>query len=619
MAMKKRFIIAVLTLFFTGGLYDLTGQRIDRIEPPFWWEGMEHPQLQLMVHGPDIATFSVHIPDSTLTLLSVTRGASPNYLFLDLDISFVKNGNYTIHFNKGDLSITHEYQFKQRKPGSVNRKGFDGSDVLYLITPDRFANGDPANDEVDGLKEGWNRMAEYGRHGGDIRGIINNLDYIADLGFTAIWLNPVLENDQPEWSYHGYATTDYYKVDPRFGSNEEYLELSRKAQEKGLGLIMDMIENHCGSEHWWMQDFPFSDWINFQDEGFKGTNHQRMTNHDPYGSRIDRKMMTDGWFVPQMPDLNQRNPFMSEYLIQNSIWWIEYADLMGIRQDTYSYPEPSFMSEWTCRIMKEYPQFNIVGEEWTVNHPTLAYWQRDKVNHDGYTSCLPGLMDFPLNAVLADAMVLDEQWNQGFIKIYECLTNDFIYAHPEDFVIFPDNHDMSRIYKRVNGDDLAFELANAFILTTRGIPQMYYGTEIKMTHPGSDSHGVIRSDFPGGWEGDEVNAFTGTGLSDLEKNAQDFIRKLLQWRKSEPAIHEGELMHYIPQENTYVYFRYTPAKTIMVVLNKNKEPYNLHLDRFTERIKNAETFRNVLSDETVQITDQLILPKPGAYIYELVD
>ena len=612
------FFIA-LFFFLAGPLPNLSAQSINRIEPPFWWEGMTHPGLQLLVHGPGISSFEVKIKDPSLTLLRTTKGTSPNYLFLDIDISEVKEGTYDIAFSNDSTKMIHQYEFRKRKPGSAARKGFDGSDVLYLITPDRFANGDVTNDEVAGLKEGLNRNEEYGRHGGDIRGIIDNLDYIADLGFTAIWLNPVLENDQPLWSYHGYATTDYYKVDARFGTNEEYLELSQKAQEKGLGIIMDMIENHCGSEHWWMKDYPFSDWINFQDGPYVNTNHRKATNHDPYRSKIDRTLMTDGWFVPAMPDLNQRNPFMTEYLIQNSIWWIEFADLIGIRQDTYSYPEPSFMTDWTCRIMEEYPNFNIVGEEWTENPLTLAYWQQDKVNHDGYTSCLPSLMDFPLNAKLADAVTKEEGWNQGLAELYECLANDFYYAHPEDFVIFPDNHDMARIYKRVGGDDLAFELANTFILTTRGVPQFYYGTEIKMTHLESDSHGVIRSDFPGGWPGDEISVFENRGLSDLQKEALESMRNILQWRKSEPVIHDGQLMHYIPFEKTYVYFRYNDEKTIMVILNKNTEPYDLDLNRFHERMTDAKSLKNVLTGEKIQIEGNLTLPDAGAYIFELGD
>jgi len=384
-------------LFLLITSFHLSAQTITRVEPPFWYADMKNPKLQLLVYGENISGLTPTIKEKGITIDKVHQVKNPNYLFVDLNIAnTVEAGEYTIKFKQKRKTIaSYKYELKPRRNNSANRKSFSNSDVIYLITPDRFANGNPKNDEVAGLSEGLNRTKEYGRHGGDIQGIINHLDYIKDMGFTAVWLNPVLENNQEEWSYHGYSTTDYYKVDPRFGSNEEYVQLSNEAAKRGLGVIMDIIVNHCGGNHWWMSDPPTKDWLNYQDQPYQNTNHRKFTLLDPYTSPSDRKIMTEGWFVPTMPDLNQRNPFMSTYLIQNSIWWIEYANLYGIRQDTYSYPFREFMTDWTCAIMEEYPNFNIVGEEWVDDASIIAYWQRGKENKDGYTSCLPSVMDFP--------------------------------------------------------------------------------------------------------------------------------------------------------------------------------------------------------------------------------
>ena len=509
----------------TNYLSNAQNAPIDRVEPPFWWTGMQNSELQIMIYGKDVAEFKPRIESETIELKAIHHGQSRNYLFIDIEMGpDTKPGTLIIDFYKnGHNSFSHPYELKQRSVQLKRFKGFDQSDVLYLITPDRFANGNSENDEIEGLREGLNRGAEYGRHGGDIQGIKDHLDYVDDMGFTAIWLNPVLENDQDQWSYHGYSTTNYYKVDPRFGSNEEYRKFCELAAQKNIGIIMDVIVNHCGSLHWWISDPPFSDWINRQNESYQQTNHRKTTLLDPYSSDYDRKQMVEGWFVPTMPDLNQRNPFMSKYLIQNSIWWIEYCGLNGIRQDTYSYPFKEFMTDWTCAIRDEYPEINIVGEEWTTNPNIIAYWQEGAQNKDGNNSCLPSQMDFPITMALRDALSENEGWGTGLVKIYESLANDFIYPIPENMVIFPDNHDMSRIFTEVGEDMHLLKNAIVFILTTRGIPQLYYGTEILMSNKGSDSHGIIRSDFPGGWEGDETNAFLGTGLSDDAQKVQAFL------------------------------------------------------------------------------------------------
>lgn len=605
-------IVSFLCLFFTFGK---TAGTIQRVEPPFWWTGMKNPRVQLLVYGENIGSYNPAISYTGVVLETVTKVQSPNYLFLQiLIVDNQKPADFAIQFDKKNHpSLTCSYSLLPREAGSAERKGYDASDVLYLITPDRFANGDPANDQVAGLVEAPNRSNPGGRHGGDILGISNNLDYLKDLGFTAIWLNPVLENNQPTYSYHGYSTTDFYKVDARFGTNEAYQTLCRQAKAKGIKSIMDVIVNHCGSGHWWMDDLPTRDWINFNNH-FVPTTHKRTIIQDPYASNWDAKQFSDGWFVETMPDLNQRNPLMATYLIQNSIWWIEYAGLSGIRMDTYPYPDKDFMTDWTCQIMQEYPNFNIVGEEWTENPALVAHWQRGKLNKNGYTSCLPGLMDFPIQACLSRALTQQESSGRGWIQLYEMLANDFLYPDPYNLVVFPDNHDMSRFYTQAGENFDLFKQGLLYTLTTRGIPQLYYGTEILMTNPGTTDHGVIRSDYAGGWQGDTINAFTGSGLTDKQKEAQAFVKKVLNWRKAQPALHTGKMLHFVPFEGFYVYFRYNAQQTIMVVLNKNTAEKLLDCRRFEEALGDAKLGRELLSGKPVDFSKGLLVPGLAAMV-----
>lgn len=617
--MIRRFV--PFLCFFLCTVLQMYAQKIELVEPPFWWTNMQNERLQLMIYGEDLRDYHVNIDYDFIKVREVHNADSKNYLFIDLEINIeTYPGIYSLKLtreNSPDLEI--KYELKERKFNSAYREGYSTKDVMYLITPDRFANGDPSNDRIKGMKEGYDRTGDFGRHGGDIKGISDHLDYIKAMGFTCIWLNPVLENDQYKGSYHGYATTDYYKVDPRFGSNTSYVELSHKASEMGICMIMDIIVNHCGSEHWWMQDLPFNDWINFQEEGFIQSNHRKTTLVDPHASKIDRDMMVKGWFVETMPDLNQKNPFMSIYLIQNTIWWIEYADLAGVRQDTYSYPFRDFMKDWTCAIMNEYPNFNIVGEEYVDEPNLVSYWQKGKVNKDGYSSCLPGLMDFPLCFSIHRGLVEKEgmSFQTGLARIYERLAMDYLYPDPDNLVIFPDNHDMSRIYTQLGEDDDLYKMAIAFYLTMRGIPQIYYGTEIKMSNPGTDSHGVIRSDFPGGWAGDKINAFTGNGLDSKQKDAQEFCRNLLQWRKTNTCVQKGKLMHYAPVDGVYTYFRYTDTACVMVVLNKNEKVYTLDPGRFTERLEGYSSARDVITNIHFDLNIPLNLAPRTVYVLEL--
>jgi glycosidase len=596
---------------------------IERVEPPFWWTGFRETELQLMVYGEGVASLEPNLDHTGVEIIRVERVANPNYLFLYLDIGDeAVAGTFEITFVDESRTLTYPYRLDEKNPDPAHTKAFSTADAIYLITPDRFANGDPDNDNVDGMGDEVDRSQPGGRHGGDIQGIFDHLPYVADMGFTAIWLNPLLENRMPSYSYHGYSTTDFYKVDPRYGSNELYRALVANARAQGIGVIMDMIVNHIGSEHWWMDDLPDSGWLNYPDASVM-TNHEHITEQDLYASHDDRRLYSDGWFVPTMPDLNQRHPLLADYLTQNALWWIEYLGLAGIRMDTYPYPDKHYMTEWTRRVMLEYPDFNVVGEEWTDNPAAVAYWQAGQANRDGYVSYLPSLMDFPLQSALRWGLVTDEESKMedlrpgGLLYLYRTLANDFVYPDPDALVIFPDNHDMSRIYTQLGEDEDLFRMAMAYILTMRGVPHLYYGTEILMGNPGTEDHGTIRSDFPGGWPGDARNARSGAGLTEREKSAQAFLKKLLHWRKDQEVVHTGELTHFVPENGTYVYFRHNDEGSVMVVLNKNAGQHELALGRFAERLEGYREARDVISDEILPLADTLSLAPRSVRVLEL--
>ncbi len=617
--MTRKLVLAAALLLLAAcskdGPGDALRDGIARVEPPFWWTGFEHTELQLLVHASGIAEFTPSVSGGGVSIARVERGDSPNYLFVYLDTANADAGTFELVFENGDDRIGHTYELRQRIADHVGT--YDASDVIYLVTPDRFANGDPSNDDVDGYEDEADRDDDYGRHGGDIEGLRRHLDYVAAMGFTQLWLNPLLENAMEQWSYHGYAITDYYKVDPRFGSNESYREFVAEAKSKGIGVIMDMIANHSGSNHWWMDDLPTATWLNLP-ETREVTSHARTTNQDPYASDYDKARHADGWFVPTMPDLNQRDPLLADYLIQNSIWWVEYLGLSGIRQDTYPYPDKHFMAEWTRRIMQEYPDFNMVGEEWSASPNVTSYWQRGKQNADGYVSYLPGVFDFPLQIAFRDVLTADEPpWGSVWTPVYELLGHDYLYPEPMNLVIMPDNHDMSRIFTQVDEDEALWRMAMVFYATMRGIPQVYYGTEIQMSHPGTDSHGAIRAEFPGGWDDHDANAFTGEGLSKKARAAQAFTRKLLNWRKETRVIHTGKFMHFTPVGNVYAYFRYDDDDTIMVVLNHGEDDVDLGLARFAERLQGATRARNILDDKVVRLRKRIKVPARSALVLDI--
>jgi len=593
---------------------------IERVEPPNWWIGMKTRDLQLLVYGKNISDYVPLINSSNVKLVSTEKVKNQNYLFLNISIS-EKAEPESIEINfLNDNVIVDKYEFSllDRKENASEVVGFNNSDVMYLITPDRYVNGDPENDDIAYMYERPNRDDNRGLHGGDIQGIINQLDYIEEMGFTTIWLNPVLENNMKRSSYHGYSITDYYKIDPRFGTNELFLELSQKAKKRGIKFVMDIIPNHCGSEHWFFKDPPMEDWINNQ-SGFKQTNHRRETIQDIHASEIDKKDHIDGWFVETMPDLNQKNQKMSTYLIQNTLWWIEYAELSGIRVDTYPYSDKDFMSDWTYVVMDEYPNFNIVGEEWSDNPSLISYWQKNKVNHDGYVSYLPTLMDFPLQISFVEALNDDFGWGKGFVKPYRTLANDFVYPNPNNLLIFPDNHDMARFYTQVNNDLDLFKMGIVYYSTMRGIPQFYYGTEILMNsneNPGD--HGLIRTEFPGGWPDHLKNAFTGDGLSKDEKQTQLFFKELLNWRKNNKVIHKGKLIQFSPKENgVYSFFRVFEGQLVWVIFNRNNSSRIIDTSRFKELISNKEFGYDVLNKKRVSIINSIEIDKKSALIIEI--
>jgi len=609
--------------FLAAGAVHAQAPAIDHMDPPFWWAGMQNKGLQLMVHGPAISELEPALDYPGVRIASVSRVASKNYLFIDLVVDVgAKPGSFDIAFRgKDGRSAVYAYKLLAREPGSAQRRGFDTKDAIYQVMPDRFANGDPKNDSVAGLPDKLDRKLGHGRHGGDIQGMIDHLDYIAGMGFTQLWPTPLVENDMPAASYHGYAATDLYKIDPRYGSNEDFKRLSTEARKHGVGLIQDVVLSHIGMNHWWMKDLPTPDWINHPGT-FVATRHHRTAVHDPYAAREDADNFTTGWFSPGMPDMNQTNPYVANYLIQNNIWWIEYAGLSGLRIDTFGYSDGRFLSEYTRRLMAEYPNLNMVGEEWSKLPSLVSHWQRGKVNFNGYVSAMPSLMDFPLTEAMRDALARkdrgDGRDDNIFNDVYETLSQDYLYPDPKRLVLFEGNHDMARLFSVVGEDFARYKMDIAFVMTMPRIPHFYTGDELLMT---SDvkvrNDNSYRTDFPGGWAGDKVNAFTGSGLGARQREAQDFVRKLVNWRKNSPVIHEGKLMHYAPENNTWIYFRYDDKKKVMVALNANSKEMVLPAARFREMLDGVASGRDVLSGKTHTLKDEIRLPAKSVLILEI--
>ena len=600
---------------------------IERIEPPSWWVGMRSPKLQLMVHGNNVATYTPSVNHPGVVLQTVTRTSNANFLFIDLEIAAnTQAGDVILTFSRGAERLTRSYPLQAREANSANRVGFTSADVILNLMPDRFANGDPSNDNIPGFGDPVNRADfDSARHGGDIAGLSAHLDYIAGMGYTMLWPTPLTESRQPTGSYHGYAATDTYQIDPRFGTNADYKRLVATAKQKGMGVLMDVVLNHIGSGHWWMRDLPTPDWVT-QGGKFVATNHARTTAADPYAADVDKRSFTQGWFVSSMPDLNQQNPHVATYLTQHAIWWVEFAGLSGLRVDTFGYSDHTFLSEWSRRLSEEYPRMNMVGEEWSNNPAVVAYWQRGKANANGYVSHMPSMMDFPLHDTLRKALTQKEDWGSGLSTLYERMVDDLAYPSPNNLVTFEGNHDISRLYS-VLGEDLdLYKMALVHVATMRGIAQMYYGTEVLMTSTTAGEHGPARQGFLGGWAGDAVNARTGQGLSDRQKEAQAFVKKLLNWRKAQPAVHTGKLMHFAPDAGSYVYFRtaqgrvgdqrQAPPAQVMVVLNKNKTPKTLETARFAQALGERRAATDVLTGQQHDLSSVVVVPARGVLVLE---
>lgn len=608
-------IIGIVLQFNAASIF---AQEVSRIEPPFWWTGMAESELQLLVYGKDIGKTRVSLTYPGVELKEVVMVENPNYLFINLNIRpEAQAGTMQILFQglrKKPLTVS--YELKTRKQGSAQRGGFSNADVIYLLMPDRFSNGNPANDDMPGMLERANRSNPDGRHGGDLSGIENHLGYLSKLGVTTLWLNPVLENNMPAVSYHGYAITDFYKVDPRFGTNDDFVQLIEKAHKAGLKIVKDMVFNHFGTNHWWMNDLPSADWINQWPE-FTRSNYRGGTLTDPYASGSDKKLMLRGWFDRTMADFNQDNPFVANYLIQNSIWWVEYAGLDGIRMDTYPYSGKPFMRQWMQRINREYPNFSVVGEVWLNTSPQVAYWMGKAANADGFDSELKHLFDFPLKYAIRDAFNESNGWSSGVSRLYESLSLDFLYANPMNIVVFADNHDADRIFTALREDMRKFRMAMTFLLTVRGIPQLYYGTEIAMTGWEHSGHGFIREDFPGGWSGDEISVKDGRNLTSTQREALEFMQMLLNWRKNKKVIHDGTTTHYVPENGVYVYFRHDEKESVMVVLNNNEESRTFTTERFAENLKGFTTGNDILHRTWFDQLRTISIPAMSARIIEL--
>jgi glycosidase len=583
-----------------------------------WWVGMKNISLQVLVYGERISEWNVTLNYPGVTINRVLKVSNPNYIFVYLDISgTAAPGNMTMEFKNGKKSFSEKYPLlaRTRDPNVV--KGFGRGDLIYMLMPDRFSNGDTTNDVVTGMKESKVDITNPGgRHGGDLQGVINHLDYIKELGATTIWLNPVLVNDMPQYSYHGYAATDLYTVDPRFGGNDKYLEMIKAAHSKGLKVTMDYIYNHVGDQFWLIQDLPSPDWVH-QFPSFTRCNYRPASLADPYGSSYDRTLNTDGWFDIHMPDLNQKNELLADYLIQNTIWWVEYAGIDAYRIDTYPYPDNGFMSKCLKAVRDEYPGISIVGETWEQQVADVAYWQQQTpVRKEGPVNYLPSCTDFMLSFAFKEGLNESFGWTTGLRKIYYTLAQDFLYGDAYSNMIFLDNHDVDRIYSTLKEDDAKWKQAITLLLTTRGIPQIYYGTEILMKNF-SNPDGLVREDFPGGWPGDAANKFTAAGRNNKENEAFNYVKTLANWRKNNPVVYDGKLMQFVPDDDMYVYFRYNESECVMVILNTSDAQKKLDTKRFEERTSGFSKAKNVVTGNMVadlSIID--VLPK-SATVLEL--
>lgn len=592
--------------------------QIDRVEPPYWWADMETSEVQILFYGENIAAYDVSTDDEVL-ITGVTKTENPNYLFVTIETDGLQAGTFQFNFSKkGKKSFTRPYELKKREAGSAQRQSYDSSDAMYLLMPDRFANGNPDNDSVEGLTDTYDREASGGRHGGDLQGITDHLDYLEDLGVTTIWSTPLLEDNDPGYSYHTYAQSDVYKIDPRYGTNADYRNLADELHKREMKLVMDYVTNHWGAEHWMIKDLPTYDWIN-QFPGYAQSNYRMETQYDMHAAEHDQHYCVEGWFVKTMPDLNQKNPLVLQYLIQNAIWWIEYANLDGFRVDTYSYNDKEGISKWTKAIIEEYPNFNIVGEVWLHDQAQIAYWQKDsKIGAiQNYNTHLPSVMDFTLHDGLTSMFSEGAGWDTGLMKAYNNFVNDFLYPDINNLLVFLENHDTGRFNEIYDQNLDNYKLGLALIATTRGIPQLYYGSEIGMRGDKGKGDGDIRRDFPGGWKDDAQNAFEAASRTQQQEAFFSFSKKLMNWRKTAKAVHQGTLTQFIPENDVYVYFRILGDEKIMVVLNNSSSDQTLDLTRFREVLPEAGNGLEILSESTIKLEETLEVSAKTPLIIQL--
>jgi glycosidase len=608
----QRFIIIYILLLASN----LSAQ-IQKTEPPFWFSGMQNPELQILFYGKNISQNDISV-SNYVVIKNVTKTENPNYVFVTIDTKNVPPLELTFSFKtKNKTNFTKKYTLKERRKDSALRQGFNSSDMVYLLMPDRFANGNPNNDSTPDTSEKADRSKAGARHGGDIEGIIAHLDYINELGATALWSTPLCEDNDDRGSYHGYGQSDVYKIDPRYGTNDDYLKLSAEAHKRGIKLIMDYVTNHWG-KHWTLTDLPTYDWLH-QFPGYAQTNYRMTTQFDVNASAIDTKMCMDGWFVKSMPDLNQSNPLMLNYLIQNAIWWIEYADLDGFRVDTYSYCDKAGIAKWTKAITDEYPHFNIVGEVWMHDQAQMAYWQKDsKIGAiQNYNSYLPSVMDFTLHDAFGNAFNEDKpEWDKGIVKVYENFANDFLYPNTNSILVFAENHDTQR-FNQIYPDIRKYKMAMALVATIRGIPQLYTGSEIGMKGDKGVGDHDIRRDFPGGWAGDANNAFTKSGRTAQQNDYFDYTAKLFNWRKNKSVIHTGKTTQYVPENNVYVYFRYNDKETVMVAINNSDQPQMFKPVRFKENIKGFKNGKDIMTGGINSLIEVITMEPKSVLILEL--
>ncbi len=615
--MKKVFPVLFIALFF----YSVSSAQVEKIDPPFWWASMPVTELQIQLYGEELGHYRASVDYDGVEITRQIAVDSPNYLFVYMDVSpSAKAGEMEIILKRGKKNIKVPYELQTRETRTNRNQGFDASDVIYLMMPDRFANGNPDNDSIEGMLEKANRQDPTKRQGGDIQGVFDHLDYIQEIGMTAIWFTPIIENDmKPEYgAYHGYAATDLYKVDRRYGSNEEYKALIDEVHNRGMKVIMDMINNHIGDQHWWMKDLPTKDWVH-DIEDYGTTSFRGSVASDPYASKYDYDKLTNGWFVREMPDLNQKNELLGDYLIQNTLWWIEYSGIDGIRMDTYVYPDKDFMAKWAKEVLEAYPNLNIVGEAWVNTVQMSGFWQYDgDGKSDGYQSNLPSVTDFPFANTVRSAFNENFGWMEGLRSLYYLFAQDAVYEDPMLNVIFLDNHDMGRIFETVRKNEQHFKMAYAFLMTARGIPQVYYGTELMLAHEnrGGDDEGW-RQTMPGGWPDDTRSVFTEEGRTEKEAEIFEYIKALTQWRQAAVATHEGRFLHFVPEENIYIYFRIHEQQTIMVIMNMNEEERMIGRDRYREILDDFTKGTNVLDKANIDLSKDFMVPGKTTTIWEL--